>query len=64
MTGHPALAAVAAVLHRHTPSLDGVCRCGWGSDGYPIHEGELQLHHEHVAEQLAIAGVIKAGDPA
>lgn len=51
--GHPALVATIAVLDRHSLDDDGVCRCGadgWGP-GY---------HHEHVAVQLAIAGVLKA----
>lgn len=55
--GHPALVDVVAVLREH--DFDSLragrfCVCGWGQPG------PGRSHFEHVAVQLAIAGVLKA----
>ncbi len=41
---------VEAILRAHKITVDGSCRCGWGSDGLVLDEGEMQVHVEHVAE--------------
>lgn len=61
MTGHPTLAAAVDVLvaHARVDHSRYRCRCLAELDT----DRAAQAHAEHVAQQLAIAGVLKGGAP-